>query len=64
MNMLKKYHKREESTSSIPVAPVTVVGESGDLVGRDNIMSGSIKLKNSDVLANLNEKLRHLSLLE
>ena len=64
VNMLKKYHKREESTSSIPVAPVTVVGEMGDLIGRDDIISGSIKPKNSDVLANLNEKLRYLSLLE
>lgn len=64
VNMLKKYHEREESTNGIPVAPVTVVGESRDLVGRDDVMSGSIKLKNSDILANLNEKLSHLSLLE
>ena len=43
------------------VAPVAMTVEvEEDFSCRDEIMSGSVKLKNSDVLANLQEKLSHL----
>ena len=34
------------------VKPVTVVGGSGDFVGRDDLMNESIRVTNSDVRAN------------
>ena len=51
VNMLKKYHEREKNVNIKPVA-VTMMEESEDVLFRDDVIGGSIKLKNSDVLAN------------
>jgi len=47
-----------------PVAPITTVEESENVLYRDDLIGGSIKLKNSDVLANLQQKLSHLPMQE
>ena len=64
VNMLKKYHEREKNVNIKPVASVTMMEESEDVLFRDDVIGGSIKLKNSDVLANLQQKLCHLHVLE
>jgi len=63
--MLKKYYDREKNVNTTPVAPITTVEESEDVLCiRDDVIGGSIKLKNSDVLANLWQKLSHLPVQE
>jgi len=64
VNMLKKYHDREKNVKTTPVAPITTVEESEDVLFSDDVIGGSIKLKNSDVLANLQQKLSHLPVQE
>ena len=64
VNMLKKYHKREKNVNTTPIASVTTMEESEDVLFRDDVIGRSIKLKNSDVLANLQQKLCHLHVLE
>ena len=61
VNMLKKYFERETSRNATKVAPVAMTVEVEEDLCRDEIMSGCVKLQNSDVLSNLQEKLSHLT---
>ena len=58
VNMLKKYYEGEK-VNITRVAPVAMTVEVEDFSCRDEL-SGSVRLKNSDVLSNLQEKLGHL----
>lgn len=66
INMLKPYTVRDKTEQVLPRAVLVeeVQAEMGEFSKQDAVMSGSIRLKNSDVLANLGEKLQHLSLSE
>ena len=55
---------KEKNVDIKPVASVTMMEESEDVLFRDDVIGRSIKLKNSDVLANLQQKLCHLHVLE
>ena len=63
INMLKEYVERNDDGS---VKPVCSVGPSQEVSHDDNLVNDKqheypIRLQNSDVLANLDEKLGHLS---
>ena len=61
VNMLKKYFERETSKNVTKVALVAMTVEVEEDLCRDEIMSGYVKLQNSDVLSNLQGKLSHLT---
>lgn len=56
--------KRAHGVNITRVVPVAIAREVEDFSCRDEIMSGSIKPKNLNVLFNLQEKLSHLPALE
>ena len=62
INMLKEYCKSTSSPSIVPVA--IVVGLKDDSMMNEGSASADVKLTNSDVLANLHQKLGHLSVGE
>ena len=71
LNMLKEYHDRNQAKSVVSIAPVMSVetvdeqseNDLCDFVKFDNIGDkASPRLKNSDVLSNLDARLAHLSL--
>jgi hypothetical protein len=66
VNMLKEYHDRGEQVAAMPVTTVSQVGSVPDEeVNSSNPYDGDLDcdvgLKNSDVLANLDKKLCHLT---
>ena len=71
VNMLKQYHQRPEETTSGGKEAAAVVGciaervRNEQLVGKEDVLAGSPKLKNSDILKELQGiKLSHLTPLE
>ena len=62
INMLKEYCESTSSPSIVPVA--NVVGLKDDLMMNEGPAGADVKLTNSDVLANLHQKLGHLSVGE
>ena len=63
INMLKPYIARDKAEQVCPhvVLVEEVQAEMGEFSKQDAVISGSIRLKNSDVSVNLGEKLQHLS---
>ena len=68
VNMLKKYHEHpEEMTKEVTTVMICTMDKmiSAQLEGTEDVLEGCPKLKNSNVLKNLQEKkLSHLAPLE
>ena len=64
VNMLKRYLEREDAAKVAIITSVCLgesVKESEDPVPADDVTMSNSRLQNSNVLANLGEKLCHLS---
>ena len=64
---MKPYRERDDAMQTNLPTPVLVEEIQAEMIEfsqQDDVMSGSIRMQNSDVLVNLGEKLQHLPLLE